>query len=216
MTASTWADRFADAATSAAELAAVLRADPELARARTTLGNTLLHEACWHKRTDLVETLLDAGADPNARGDLGRTPLHCAVNDAPAAAALPLVERLLARGAVRDLEDDLGFLPAEWAAREIWDDRTAVLALLGPAAPQPPDPTPIALARLLDAFRDGRPLDVAAATARLTGIDRACVDDLARILTEIAGTSWSAAARALLASSFKPAHIHRWFAAYRR
>jgi ankyrin repeat protein len=216
MSAGEWADRFSERGFDVAALAAELRDDPALATARTSLGNTLLHEACWHKRLEAVEVLLAAGADVNARGDHGRTPLHCAVNDAPAAEALPIVQLLLDRGAVNGLDDDVGFTPAEWAAREIWDDREAVAELLGPAEPASLDQTPLALMRLLDAFRDGQPLDVDAATSRLTGIDRRCIDDFAALLAMLASTTWGEPARALVATRFRPAHIHRWFAAYRR
>jgi ankyrin repeat protein len=51
-----------------------------------------------------VERLLDAGADPNARDDGGRTPLHFAAQEGATDAA----RLLLGRGAEVDLVDGYG------------------------------------------------------------------------------------------------------------
>ena len=52
-------------------------------------GLTPLHRACYHNRTEMVALLLDAGADANARGDSGETPLDiCFYADADAPAVL--------------------------------------------------------------------------------------------------------------------------------
>jgi ankyrin repeat protein len=53
-------------------------------------GDTPLHVMVWRKDEEAVRFLLDAGADPNAVGDIGETPLHVAVR-----ARLPGIVRLL-------------------------------------------------------------------------------------------------------------------------
>ncbi|MEI4272003.1 ankyrin repeat domain-containing protein [Klenkia sp. LSe6-5] len=60
-------------------------------------GWTPLHVAVAEGRGDVVDVLLDAGADLEARTELDRTPLHVALEHAP-----ELVDPLLARGAEPD------------------------------------------------------------------------------------------------------------------
>lgn len=79
----------------AAALGAALDAHPDLARARGTNGNTLLHLAAGCRALVCARLLLARGADADAANDRGSTPLHqAAYGDQP-----ELAEALLAAGA---------------------------------------------------------------------------------------------------------------------
>ncbi|WP_248290383.1 MULTISPECIES: ankyrin repeat domain-containing protein [unclassified Novosphingobium] len=66
--------------------------------------DSLLHAAAWRRDIESARILLEAGLDPNVRGDMGQTPLHVAVsqND-PAMFAL-----ILSFGGQTDIEDEFG------------------------------------------------------------------------------------------------------------
>jgi len=70
-------------------------------------GDTCLHRACHRGNLRLVKMLLRAGADLNARGDMGYTPLHYA-------ATPEIVEVLLAAGADISLRNEFGTAPIGW------------------------------------------------------------------------------------------------------
>jgi hypothetical protein len=215
-----------------AELKRALKKDPSLARARTTEeGNTLLHWACWHKKLAMVELLVAAGADVNARGgDFGFTPLHCTVHDADPEEALPVVRFLVEHDALPELEDRFGHTVPEFVKREMPLDPNAVLAVLG-AKPvdtlrTPPDyegtvavlrsiqsegETISGLRRMIEAFRDGARFDI----SQVPGADASCLQELQMILDTVAGTSWAEAARKLVREQFKPAHAKRLLGFYR-
>ncbi|MCY4011105.1 MAG: ankyrin repeat domain-containing protein [Gammaproteobacteria bacterium] len=130
-------------------------ADPN---ARTD-HDTILHEAALYAEDPVtVETLVAAGADVNARGRDGITPLHLAQNVAIAAALLSggatvdartssgatplhwaarrdarpvIVEYLAATGARLEARDEDGQTPLHWAATEPRSGTTAALIALG-------------------------------------------------------------------------------------
>jgi ankyrin repeat protein len=98
-------------------------ADPNIV-ARNTLRVRPLHSAAAVRDVASAELLLDAGAEPDARQQLGYTALHAAAhNDDEALAVL-----LLRHGADPSLRNEQGA-----TARSIAEAResTAVLALLG-------------------------------------------------------------------------------------
>ena len=74
---------------------------------------TPLHKAAWAGDLAVVEKLIAAGADPNARGgEYGFTPLRVAAdnNENPA-----LVKALIAGGADPNARDKAGLLPFDYA-----------------------------------------------------------------------------------------------------
>ena len=67
-------------------------------------GDTLLHHVARSGGVDEADLLVASGAQINARGDMGYTPLHCAaIQGRPT-----MVERLLALGADPKLRDEFG------------------------------------------------------------------------------------------------------------
>ena len=80
---------------------------------RNAMANTPLHSAVAGRRPALVRVLLDAGADPDALAHW-LTPLHLAAH----AGHQPMVELLLAYGAIADLSDPHGKTPADLAQEQ--------------------------------------------------------------------------------------------------
>lgn len=108
----------------------LLDEDPDTIRVRNELDNEPLHEACWAKRTEMVRLLLDRGADVNAAGDCGQTPLHFAVRDGGPEAS-GIVAMLVAAGADVDARDERGQEnPLVFALREYKDELEPAIRLL--------------------------------------------------------------------------------------
>lgn len=85
---------------------------PVQMNSRSTDGDTPLHVLVWRKDVGGAKALLEAGADPNAVGDMGETPLHVAVRQH----ALDVIEALVTAGANPDIRSELGDTPRTLAA----------------------------------------------------------------------------------------------------
>jgi hemoglobin len=79
-----------------------LEADPALACDRYTFGRSLLHGAAGAGNAAAVELLLASGADSNAAGRFGETPLHDAADRVGTESAADVVAVLARAGAVAD------------------------------------------------------------------------------------------------------------------
>lgn len=89
----------------------------ELGRRRVAIdsrdcdGDTPLHVLLWRKDFGGAKDLIEAGADPNAIGDMGETPLHVAIRQ-----EVPdIVDLLLAAGADPNIVSEFGETPRSMA-----------------------------------------------------------------------------------------------------
>jgi hypothetical protein len=94
------------------EVEMILQAKPNLVNCRGLRGFTPLHSAADKDQTEVVELLIEHGAEINARTDVGDTPLHWAAFDGRMNAA----KLLLAKGAQVNPKDEDGNTPLHWAA----------------------------------------------------------------------------------------------------
>jgi len=78
----------------------------------SALENSALQEAAERDDVNAVRSLLDGGADPNAAGMAGRTPL-CSTS------SKEIIELLLARGANPNLAQSSGMTPLEVAVLSV-------------------------------------------------------------------------------------------------
>ena len=77
-------------------------------------GDTPLHVMVWRNDAYAVEVLLEAGANPNAVGDMGETPLHVAVSKEN----FTIVETLLRAGAKTNIRSEFNETAQERAIRK--------------------------------------------------------------------------------------------------
>jgi ethanolamine utilization protein EutP (predicted NTPase) len=100
---------------------------PELAHTPTgDYNEQALHFAAWQDKDAHISVLLDAGADIDAPGEQGRTPLHyAAMHGCPAAARI-----LILRGANKDKLDTTRFSPAFHGIRGREEQSVAVAKML--------------------------------------------------------------------------------------
>ena len=105
----------------------------ELGGRRVTLesrdsdGDTPLHVLLWRKDFGGAKDLIEAGANPNAVGDMGETPLHLAIRQE----VLDIIDSLLAAGANPDIVSEFGESPRTMATAK----KGAIARLLKQAAP---------------------------------------------------------------------------------
>jgi ankyrin repeat protein len=92
------------------KVAEMLQQDRSLIGVRDLDSSTPLHWAAWKGHAEIVQILLDAGADMQAKnenGHWGNTPLHAAAHGNQAAAARVLI----ASGADVNAKDSFGQTP---------------------------------------------------------------------------------------------------------
>ena len=78
-------------------------------------GNTALHFAATHGHEGVCNTLLDCGANPDAKNSLGNSALHCAASSGN----MDIVSLLVEKGqADIALQQNNGCTPLHFAAKE--------------------------------------------------------------------------------------------------
>jgi len=82
-------------------------------------NRSLLHEAVSYDHKEIVELLIDKGAELNIKDDDGVTPLHEAVDSI---SQKDIIELLITNGADINAKTNLGSTPLDWAQEENEDD----------------------------------------------------------------------------------------------
>ncbi|MBN8827360.1 MAG: ankyrin repeat domain-containing protein [Sphingobacteriia bacterium] len=77
-------------------------------------GNTALHLACFKGYAGIVSLLLENGANPNIKNDLGFAPIHLAVTSN--IQTITMLKTLLENGADINIQDAMGLTPLHYAA----------------------------------------------------------------------------------------------------
>lgn len=97
-------------------------------KAETLYDRTALHGASWYNNAEIVEILLENGADPNVHSTWGsgETPLHFAVRNGSVEAA----QVLIANGAEVDIQTDLNISAMMAAIRDEARGLPEIVALL--------------------------------------------------------------------------------------
>ncbi len=88
---------------------------PALTRTRREFGWTPLDWASRGGHDTVVQQLLDAGADANAKGEDGWTPLYWASRGGHDT----VVQQLLNAGADANVKDEYGWTPLYWASEMV-------------------------------------------------------------------------------------------------
>ncbi|MBX2851200.1 MAG: ankyrin repeat domain-containing protein [Phycisphaeraceae bacterium] len=113
----------------------MVQADRAILRAKADHGDEPIHTACWQKQMLAVSFMIQQGADVNARGCNGMTPLHCALSDSDEQ-CVPLVAILIESGADPSLKEDGGSDVEFWARQEVYAGVEEVLELISQAKPK--------------------------------------------------------------------------------
>jgi ankyrin repeat protein len=95
--------------------------------ASSGMGRSALAYAAFYKRAEVMEVLLAAGADPNARSKLGQTALHEVLNAPGPSRKLEMVKLLLAHGADVNAKDNIGMTPLALAKLDELEDVATLL-----------------------------------------------------------------------------------------
>ena len=92
---------------------------------RTRHGSYALNAAAVENEVDVIQILLDHGADPNVQNSQGDTPLICATKYAGGKAAT--VELLVKAGTNLDIRDNKGKTALDYAKAKNQQEATALL-----------------------------------------------------------------------------------------
>ncbi|GHO84817.1 ankyrin repeat domain-containing protein [Dictyobacter formicarum] len=117
----------------------VLVRAPELVKERYATDRTLLHEVVSQGSPIIVELLLQLGADPNARDQLGRTPLYFVGNALHGAHGADVVRALVRGGAHVNAQEKLKHCTALHMAARRGNVRVAEALLDGGAGSEVQD-----------------------------------------------------------------------------
>ena len=114
-------------------VAELIKGNRELLTAYSADGFTALGLAAFFGRRDVLEYLLEAGADPNAasKNQMHVAPIHSAVAHRKPGAALAMAEALLSKGAEVNVAQAGGWTPLHQAAAHGHADMVALLLSCG-------------------------------------------------------------------------------------